>query len=168
MNSRFSFQLNVRFSAVKKCFPLRECTLQLGLGTQLSSSWGWSWDKLTPFHDVIGTSGQKVGQRLKWTSRVESYSTPRFMASPAAAYMFRAGSVQGPCLVRYKVMSILMGPLSRTKLTISDKSKDNLGAYCFIIHSKILDCPVSRKRCILDIIPLNAKVPCAVAIQIER
>lgn len=47
----------------------------------------------------------------------------------AAAEPRRASAVEGSWLVRYKVMSILTGILSRVKLTIFDKWKDNPGAY---------------------------------------
>lgn len=58
----------------------------------------------------------------------------------ATAEPLRSGSVEGPCMVRYKTMSILMRILSRIKLTRSDKLTDNF---------KILDGFVSWKRCIL-------------------
>lgn len=44
--------------------------------------------------------------------------------STAAAEPLRSGSVEVPSLVRYKIMSVFTGVLSRIKLTSSDKLKD--------------------------------------------
>lgn len=50
---------------------------------------------------------------IQYCERVASHAsvTPTVAAEP-----FRASSVKGPCLLRYKVMSILIGVLSRIKL----------------------------------------------------
>lgn len=65
-------------------------------------------------------------------------------------------------------MCILMGVLSRIQATVFENGETTQRAYYFITYSKILSGLVCQKRCIIEMTGLNAKVPCAVAIQIQR
>lgn len=71
-------------------------------------------------------------------------------------------------LVRFKVMSILMGILSRIKPTIFDKWNNSPGCSLLFNLWQGSRGPVSWERCVLKTTPEKAKILCAVAIQIEK
>lgn len=74
----------------------------------------------------------------------------------AAAEVFRAGSVEGPCFDKYRAMSILMRIVIKDPSNVWMNGETTQVSYHPIICSKILSGLFSQERCILEITLQNA------------